>query len=106
MNQVPATSAGSTHHHGPITVVGAGRTAEAVESWLADHVHAVTRVGNGQAIPPSTAVVVFADDGPQPSGTVPHPQTRVPWLGVGIELEHAVVGPAVRPGMPGCLECA
>src|SRR5262245_48078041 len=29
----------------------------------------------------------------------------VPFLGVHVELGRAVIGPVVRPGVPGCLQC-
>lgn len=88
------------------------------EGVLADHVHGdlsgqyqVNRQTDFEAgIPQTTAMVLLLQDAWNPAVHVKAEelirQAGIPWLRGFVSFGEGVVGPLVRPGVPGCSQCA
>ncbi|TKH08924.1 TOMM precursor leader peptide-binding protein [Peribacillus simplex] len=88
------------------------------EGVLADHVHGdlsgqyqVNRQTDFEAgIPQTTAMVLLLQDAWNPAVHVKAEevigQAGIPWLRGFVSFGEGVIGPLVRPGVPGCSQCA
>ncbi|MFS0762412.1 TOMM precursor leader peptide-binding protein [Peribacillus phoenicis] len=88
------------------------------EGVLADHVHGdlsgqyqVNRQTDFEAgIPQTTAMVLLLQDAWNPAFHVKAEevigQAGIPWLRGFVSFGEGVIGPLVRPGVPGCSQCA
>ena len=90
---------------GPVAVLGSGRLHAAIRSALARTGRPVATAAHDGV----TALVLACDaDDTRGYGEARRraAELRVPWLPVRVEGGCVLVGPAVRPGTPGCPTCA
>jgi ribosomal protein S12 methylthiotransferase accessory factor len=87
---------------GPVAVLGSGRLHAAITSALA------RATPPGSLATPCAAIVVAGDTDDTRSYSAVRRQAarlRVPWLPVRVDAGWVLIGPAVRPGRPGCPTC-
>lgn len=93
-----------------VAVVGKGQLAEMVCERLTELYTIVRQVDLMSGAPVSAELVLVVNDDWRPSDYETAEQVLqragIPWLGSFILSDEAVVGPLVRPGIPGCSQCA
>ncbi|HEV2377311.1 MAG TPA: TOMM precursor leader peptide-binding protein [Streptosporangiaceae bacterium] len=86
----------------PAGIVGDGAIASALAARLDGPVLDKASLGR------CSAVAVVSDSWPAATAhavTSALRDTGVPWLSAHVEIDEAVIGPVVRPGLPGCAGC-
>lgn len=93
-----------------ISVVGEGLLADFVCSELLDHYQVVRQTDFTTDIPKAAKLVVVLNDDWPSSGYFEAEealqQAGIPWLRGFISMDEGIVGPLIRPGVPGCSQCA
>ncbi|OCT12047.1 bacteriocin biosynthesis protein SagD [Paenibacillus pectinilyticus] len=93
-----------------ISVVGEGNLADFVCSELLDRYQLVRQTDFTTDIPKTAKLVLVLDDDWPPSGYFEAEEVLqlagIPWLRGFISMGEGIVGPLVRPGTPGCSQCA
>ncbi|UKS29537.1 TOMM precursor leader peptide-binding protein [Paenibacillus sp. HWE-109] len=93
-----------------ISVVGKGLLADYVCGELLDRYQVVRQTDFTSDIPKAAKLVVVLHDEWPSSGYFEAEeilqQAGIPWLRGFISMDESIVGPLVRPGMPGCSQCA
>ncbi|NOU62595.1 TOMM precursor leader peptide-binding protein [Paenibacillus sp. LMG 31461] len=93
-----------------ISVVGTGLLVDFVCGMLSDHYQVVRQKNFTSDIPKAAKlVVVLHDDWPSSGYSEAEEalkQVGIPWLRGFISMDEGIVGPLIRPGVPGCTECA
>ncbi|NRF95763.1 TOMM precursor leader peptide-binding protein [Paenibacillus frigoriresistens] len=93
-----------------ISVVGEGLLADFVCGKLSDRYQVVRQTDFTSAIPKAAKLVVVLHDDWPSSGYFEAEealqQAGIPWLRGFISMDEGIVGPLVRPGAPGCSQCA
>ncbi|MGO4495217.1 TOMM precursor leader peptide-binding protein [Paenibacillus sp. 2RAB27] len=93
-----------------ISVVGTGLLVDFVCGMLLDHYQVVRQKDFTSDIPKAAKLVVVLHDDWPSSGYLEAEevlqQVSIPWLRGFISMDEGIVGPLIRPGVPGCTECA
>lgn len=93
-----------------ISVVGEGLLADFVCRELLDRYQVVRQTDFTSDIPKTAKLVVVLHDEWPSSGYFEAEealqQVGIPWLRGFISMDEGIVGPLVRPGTPGCSQCA
>lgn len=93
-----------------LSVVGEGLLADFVCGELLHHYEVVRQTDFTSDIPKAAKLVVVLHDDWPSSGYFEAEellqQTGIPWLRGFISTDEGIVGPLVRPGTPGCSQCA
>jgi ribosomal protein S12 methylthiotransferase accessory factor len=93
-----------------VAVFGKGRLAEVVYRRLSSQYKVVRRKDLKSGIPKGAALCLVLNDDDRPSDFLAAEKllqnANKPWLGGFIMFDEGVVGPLVRPGTPGCSQCA
>ncbi|BFT70770.1 TOMM precursor leader peptide-binding protein [Paenibacillus sp. P36] len=96
--------------HAILSVVGEGLLADCVYGELLDRYEVVRQPDFTSDIPNAAKlVVVLHDDWPSSGYFVAEEvlqQAGIPWLRGFLSRDEGIVGPLVRPSMPGCSQCA
>ncbi|MCZ8511835.1 TOMM precursor leader peptide-binding protein [Paenibacillus filicis] len=93
-----------------VTVFGEGRLAEMVCKELAPEYPIVRRRSFGSGAPGAAGLALVLQDGWNPNAAHMAEEwlakAGIPWLGAFISFGEGMIGPLVRPGVPGCSRCA
>ncbi|NHN33692.1 TOMM precursor leader peptide-binding protein [Paenibacillus agricola] len=93
-----------------VVVVGEGLLADFVCGELSDHYKVVRQIDFGAGVPSAAKLVLVVHD-EWHSSVYPHAeavlqQAGIPWLRGFVSFDEGMIGPLVRPGTPGCSQCA
>lgn len=87
-----------------------GELADLILGRLSTFCRPIRRKSFAEGVPPEAMLVIIADDKPEETDLYAEEEALrsigVPWLRVSIASGEAIVGPLVRPGVPGCSLCA
>lgn len=93
-----------------VAVIGSGVLADYVCERLADEHQVVRQPDFTAEVSDGTVLGLVLNDGWQPSSDESAQQwserSGTPWLRGFVSFGEAVIGPLIRPGRPGCAECA
>ncbi|MFL6555187.1 MAG: TOMM precursor leader peptide-binding protein, partial [Bacillus sp. (in: firmicutes)] len=93
-----------------VLVVGEGVVADSVCEELFAHYHVVRQTEFGAVVPKKTDLALVLHDAWNPSlhqkAEETFRLTGTPWMRGFVSFGEGVVGPLVRPGKPGCSQCA
>ncbi|WP_028553027.1 TOMM precursor leader peptide-binding protein [Paenibacillus sp. UNC451MF] len=93
-----------------VTIVGAGQLADYVSKDLASQFEVSRQEDWEVGIPEAAQLVIVLSDGWDPSLQLRTEEllqpAGIPWFGGFVTFGDAVLGPLVRPGVPGCSQCA
>lgn len=93
-----------------VAVVGEGWLADCVCGQLSERYEIVRRTDFTSAMPETAELVLVIHDDFPSSGYIEAEealqQAGIPWLRGFVSADEGIVGPLVRPGNPGCSQCA
>jgi ribosomal protein S12 methylthiotransferase accessory factor len=93
-----------------VLVVGEGVVADSVCEELFAHYHVVRQTEFEAVVPKKTDLALVLQDAWNPSvhqkAEEMFRRTGTPWLRGFVSFGGGVVGPLVRPGIPGCSQCS
>ncbi len=92
-----------------IAVIGEGKLADCAARALSDQYEIVRQLNLDAGIPQAKLIVLLQDNWDIDVGLIAEERIQpagIPWLGAFIAEDEGVIGPLVRPGVPGCSQCA